>query len=218
MIEKKLTHGLHTMKSNMEKLINAKLGQQVGIKNYVTSELENANTTTTTTNNTTSSYAAAVGKSGDNISGNFRAIILTAKNEELAEEADRKRRAANLIIHGKDEEVGPNDDKKFINDLITDLQIGVINIKYTGRIGNKGGRTRPIKLVFNNEEDKEKVLNNLKNIKGTQIYKGISITSDQTYSERMLIKEYYERAKAKNVLEGGDSSFVWRVVGVQKTA
>ena len=55
--------------------------------------------------------------------------MLTAKNEELAEEADRKRRAANLIIHGKDEEVWSNDDKKFINDLITYLQIGVINIR-----------------------------------------------------------------------------------------
>ena len=57
--------------------------------------------------------------------------MLTAKNEELAEAADRKRCAANLIIHGKDEEVPPNDDKKFINDLITNLQIGVINIKQT---------------------------------------------------------------------------------------
>ena len=139
-----------------------------------------------------------------------------AKNEELVEEADRKRRTANLIIHGKDEEVGPNDDKKFINDLITDSQIGVINIKHTGRIGNKGGRTRPIKLVFNNEVDKEKVSNNLKNLKDIHIYKGISITSDRIYSERMLIKEYYERAKAKNVLEGGDSSFVWRVRGSPK--
>ena len=112
MVEKKLTHGLHTIQSNMEKLINAKLGQKVGIKNYAISELENANTTSKTTNDTTSSYAAAVGKSGDNISGDFCAIILTAKNKELAEEADRKRCAANLIIHGKGKEAPPNEDKK----------------------------------------------------------------------------------------------------------
>ena len=60
MIEKKLTHGLNTIQSNMEKLINAKLDQKVGEKKCATSELEN--TTTTTTNNTASSYAAAVRK------------------------------------------------------------------------------------------------------------------------------------------------------------
>ena len=109
-------------------------------------------------------------KSGNNISGNFRAIMLTAKNEELAEEADRKRRAANLIIHGI------NDDKKFINDLITNLQIGVINIKQTGRIGTSNeGRVRPIKLVFDNEDVKHKVYSNLKNLEGNASYKGISI-------------------------------------------
>ena len=87
------------------------------------------------------------------------------------------------------------------------------------RLGQKdNAKKRPIKIVFNNEEDKKKVLNNLKNLKDIQIYKGISITPDHTYSERMLIKEYYERAKAKNVLEGGDSIFVWSVRGSPKTA
>ena len=183
----------------MDKLINAKLRQQVGIKNYATSELENANTTTTTTNNTTSSYAAVVGKSGNNISGNFRAMMLTAKNEELAEEADQKRRAANLIIHGKDEEALPNDDNKFINDLITNLQIGVINIKQTRRIGTSNeGRARPIKLVFNNEDDKQKVYSNLKNLKGNASYKGILIKEDYTFNERLLIKEFADQARENN--------------------
>ena len=44
MIEKKLTHGLNTIQSNMEKLINAKLDQKVGKKNCATSELENTTT------------------------------------------------------------------------------------------------------------------------------------------------------------------------------
>ena len=121
---------------------------------------------------------------------------LRQKNEELAEETDRKRRAANLIIHGKDEEAPPNDDNKFINDLITNLQIGVINIKQTGRIGiSNEGRARPIKLVFNNEDDKQKVYNNLKNPKGNASYKGISIKEDYTFNERLLIKEFADQAK-----------------------
>ena len=52
----------------------------------------------------------AFGKSENNIFGNFCAIILKPKNEELADEADRKQCAANLIIHCKDEKVLPNDD------------------------------------------------------------------------------------------------------------
>ena len=72
--------------------------------------------------------------------------------------------------------------------------------------------------MFNNEEDKKKVLNNLKNLKDFQIYKGISITPDHTYIERMLIKEYYERAKAKHVLEGVTLFLYGESMGVQKTA
>ena len=48
------------------------------------------------------------------------------------------------------------------------------------------------------------------------MFKGISITPDYTYSERMLIKEYHEQAKAKNDQEGDDCTFVWRVRGTPK--
>ena len=141
---------------------------------------------------------------------------LAAKNEKLTEEADQKRCAANLIIHGKDEEVGPNDDKKFINDLITDLQIGVINIKHTGRIGNKEGRARPIKLVFNNEDERQKVYSNLKNLKGNASYKGISIKEDYTFNERLLIKEFADQARENNTKEDSNSNNIWRVRGSPK--
>ena len=139
--------------------------------------------------------------------------MMVNKNEELAEETVKKKRSNNLIIHGK-EEVGVNDDNFFLDNLIKDLQIGAIATKQVERIGQKPAK-RPIKIVFNNEEDKEKVLNNLKNLKDIQIYKGISITPDHTYSERMLIKEYYEKAKAKHVL-GIESSY-GESVAVHKT-
>jgi hypothetical protein len=202
LIEDKLSSGLNAIKENVNQLIENKL-------NNIT-EPANAEADPSTTR----SYANAVGKNHGTVVKDFRTIMMVNKNEELAEETEKKKRSNNLIIHGK-EEVGVNDDKFFLDNLIKDLQIGAIATKQVERIGQKPAK-RPIKIVFNNEEDKEKVLNNLKNLKDIQIYKGISITPDHTYSERMLIKEYYERAKAKNVLEGGDSSFIWRVRGSPK--
>ena len=114
--------------------------------------------------------------------------MLATKNEEMVEEADRKRRVKNLIIHNKNE-LTPEHDKAYTQNLIKELKVGDIDVKQIERLGQKdNAKKRPIKIVFNNEEDKEKVLNNLENLKDIQMYKGISITPDHTYSERMLIK------------------------------
>ena len=121
--------------------------------------------------------------------------MLVTKNEELAEESDRKRRVKNHIIHGKNE-VSAEHDNEFSNNLIKDLQIGAVAIKQVERIEQKSSTNkRPIKLMFNCDEDKEKVLDNLRNQKDNLIYKGISITNDFTFSERMFIKEQTRRRK-----------------------
>ena len=71
--------------------------------------------------------------------------------------------------------------------------------------------------MFNSEEDKEKVLGNLRNLKDNLIYKGISITNDLTFSERMLIKEFHDQAKSKNKQEEeNETNIVWRVRGTPK--
>ena len=81
--------------------------------------------------------------------------------------------------------------------------------------GNGTALKRPIKLIMNSEEDKEKVLNNLRHLKGKTLYKSISITADYTYSERQLIKDYRERANIKNDFEE-DKDYIWRVRGTPK--
>ena len=79
------------------------------------------------------------------------------------------------------------------------------------------GKKRPLKMVLNNEEDQQKVLHNLTNLKGKPSYKGISITEDYTYNERILIREFAEQAKLKNDEEDKNkSNFVWRVRGTPK--
>ena len=112
----------------------------------------------------------------------------------MAEEPERKRRGKNLIVHGKHEQTS-HDDKEFINQLIKDLQVGAINVKQIERLGHiNGNNGRPIKLVFNNEGDKEKVFHNLRNLKGKNYYQWVSITEDYTYNERLLIKKFVEQA------------------------
>ena len=210
MIEEKLTAGLSTIHSNVEKLINDKFDKLVP-----DADMENANSANT--NGQGRSYADCVtNQSG--ISGNdFRDIILATKNDELAEESERKRRGKNLIVHGKHEQTS-DDDKEFINQLIKDLQVGAINVKQIERLGNiNGNNGRPIKLVFNNEGDKEKVFHNLRNLKGKNYYQGVSIKEDYTYNERLLIKKFVEQANSKNKEEESkNTNIIWRVRGTPK--
>jgi len=212
MIEEKLTGGLESIQITMEKFVNDRLGpacQTPAIN-------DNSTTTSTAANKDIKTFASIVEK-GDNISGtDFRAIMQAAKNEELVEEADRKQRTTNLIIHGK-EEISTKDDIEFINNFVTDLQIGVINIKQLERIGQKKEGKRPIKLTFNNEEDQQKVFSNLRSLKGKTSYKGISVKEDYTYNERVLIREFAEQARIKNTKEDDQkSNIIWRVRGSPK--
>ena len=212
-IEEKLSNGFETIQLNVEKLINDKLNNA-----KCPDHLKPTNQTTRDINQIRN-YAHAVGNQNSSPVNDLRTIMLVNKNEELAEEAERKSRSNNIIIHGKSE-TGPADDKFFTDNLIKELQIGSVATKQIERIGQKTEETstkkRPIKLTMKSEEEKDKILNNLRNLKDKILYKGISITPDYTYSERMLIKEYHEQAKAKNDQEGDDCTFVWRVRGTPK--
>ena len=74
-------------------------------------------------------------------------------------------------------------------------------------------KIRPIKIVFASEEEKEKVLSNLSNLKGKQMYKGISVKEDHTPNERQLIRDFSKQAKEENSKLPEDSKYVMRVRG-----
>lgn len=207
MIEEKMAAGFNLIQTNVEKLIKDRL---VEPDIEMESNLQ-ANHTT---------YADMV-STHKKTASDFREIMLATKNEEIMEEHQKKRRAKNLIVHGMLNNSTEN-DKEFINEMLKDLQIGQINIKHIERIGNNnnntiGERGRPLKIEFNNEEDQRKVFSNLRNLKGKNIYIGISVREDYTYSERALIKNFIEQAKAKNLEENAkNSDIVWRVRGTPK--
>lgn len=167
----------------------------------------------------TESYASKVGGTSANISKpevmNFREIMMNTRNEELAEERDKKLRSKNIIIHGRNEAKGQDEDNIFVNELMKKLQLEHLSVKSVQRIA-KSGNSGPIKCEFETDLDKMKVLQSLRKLKGDSAYKGIGITEDYTLSERKLIQEYNARAKERNEAEGDNNDFVWRVRGSPK--
>ena len=67
-----------------------------------------------------------------------------------------------------------------------------------------------------NKHEKDKVMSNLRQLKGTEMEFGkISVTEDHTIEERQEIKTWVEKAKAKHQ-EGDNPETIWRVRGSPK--
>ena len=137
-------------------------------------------------------------------------------NDEIAEELDRQSRVNNIIIHGKKEDYG-TDDKAFAENLLKDLQVRTTAIKEIEWIGSKNDLTqcigkRPIKLVLKNKDSKDEIINNLRYLKDSALYKGISIQQDYTRNEKAQIRELIDKAKEMNI-EEVEANVKWRVRG-----
>ena len=61
---------------------------------------------------------------------------------------------------------------------------------------------------MNKEEERHRILSNLRNLKDIPEYKTISVTEDFIISERQVIKDCSDKAKEKNKNESPDSKFV----------
>ena len=89
------------------------------------------------------------------------------------------------------------------------IRLGKLNAK----------KKRPLKVVMENKYEKENVMLNLRQLKGTQIEFGkISVTEDHTIEERQEIKSWVEKAQAKNQDEDDNSKTIWRVRGSPKNS
>ena len=213
MIEEKLSTGLSKIEENVNLLIETKLNKLPPVTNDAIP-----------TDTVKATYAAASAGSKNHVSGNLRNIMMTTKNEEITEQNERKRRAKNIIVFGKSEHMEQRlqkqEDEEFSNQLLKDIQVGSIKTKEVSRIGTYNrddSKTRPLKISVETEEEQQKIMENLKNLKGNQDYKGISIKEDYTMSERQLIKEYIEQAKALNAKETAkETTNIYKVRGTPK--
>ena len=139
-LDEKLVNGLEKIQANLEKMISSKL-------EVVANQTQEYKKT---------SYAAAVGIK-DCPREDLKAIMMETKNAELTEEAEKKRRGRNLIIHGVEEKflgtTGEEEDKSFVKRLITNLQVGAISADTVERLGpdtaeRENKKTRPLKVVL----------------------------------------------------------------------
>ena len=163
-------------------------------------------------------YADALQGTKNNQVHNFRDIVAAAKNEEKAEERERNSRQNNIIIHGcvEAETNQEAQDKVFIEKFINDLTISKVETKSVVRIGQKNeGKQRPIKITLSYASNKDKIMENLRNLKDKG-YNGISITEDYTFAEREMIKDFREKAKSANEQLAPDSEMTWVVRGNPK--
>ena len=69
---------------------------------------------------------------------------------------------------------------------------------------------------MHSDEDKDLVMANLKELKGKEQYKGLSISDDYTTKERNTLKEWVEKAKKANDDEPTDSQYEWKARGAPK--
>ena len=105
-----------------------------------------------------------------------------------------------LIIHraeeiGADEEEIKNEDAVYIKEIFKKigLKFAPTNVS---RLGKSDSRMRPIKVVMKTTKEKNRIMENLHNLKGTERFFGkISIKDDYTISERDEIRLLTERAK-----------------------
>ena len=169
----------------------------------------------TTEQKPASSYAGAL--AGPDT---FRKIMREARNEEKIEEFEKEQRSNNFIIHGA-EEVGSNissiqkNDEEFILDILDEIRLQGLEPKSVVRLGKPSeDRPRPIKVQMKTKAGKDKVMNSLKYLRGTEDYFGkIRITDDYTKEERDTITEWVKKAEEKS---RDDTDKVYRVRGDPK--
>ena len=101
------------------------------------------------------------------------------QNAEIVEEKEKKLRSKNLITHGAGQSSSDNKDDAiksgviYINNFIAALKV-TSTVKGASRIGLPAqDKNRPIKVAMNTEEERNRILSNLRNLNGIPEYKTI---------------------------------------------
>ena len=139
----------------------------------------------------------------------LRKMMKEAQNEEKIEVREQEQRSNNFIIHGA-EEFGDNvaaikkNDKEYILDILHEIKVINCKPKSITRLGKQeANKGRAIKVEMNNKEEKQKVMSNLKYLKGTEDFFGkIRITDDYTREERDMLREWVKKAEEKSRNDG----------------
>ena len=167
---------------------------------------------------TEKTFANVMKNNQTNSTPNIKNIIKETHAEQNREEHEKKKRETNIVVHGvpennhTSEEEENNWNTDYAKKLMTDLKIDdkTKNVIRIGKLQEE--KNRPIKITLTNLADKENVMANLKNLKGIDKYKGISITNDYTLTQRKIVIEWTQKANERNEKEPTDSKVVWRSI------
>ena len=151
-----------------------------------------------------------------------RQVMSEAIANDNSEAKLREDRNKNVIIYGVDEPTGERavreeKDKIFVNGLLTEIEADQIEPKDIRRLGLKTeGKTRPIRIQWKEEADKETFMRLLVNLRNSEAkYNKIDVRHDLTPDQQKQVREARKEAKemtAKTINTG----FLYRV-SIQRT-
>ena len=144
-------------------------------------------------------------------------MIKVSKNDDLVQQKEREKRAANLIIYNISEDCEGDletHDDEFISSFLETIGVATYP-KQIVRLGKPNEKKmRPVKLVMENEDEKDTIMSRLANLRtADDIYRKLSIREDYTIEERELIRSYVAQAKKQNEK---DNTTEWKVRGTPK--
>ena len=122
----------------------------------------------------------------------LKIVLNRNRNDQLVQEAERKRRAQNLIIHGVQEvdaEKQKVNDENFITLFLREIGVETTpeSIVRLGKAENN--KTRPLKIKLKSEAEKDTIMSRLPNLKNAEdVFRRISVTDDHTIEERQEIE------------------------------
>ena len=162
------------------------------------------------------SYAASAKK--NLAQSNLAEVIKVTKNDDLVQQREREKRAKNLIVYNISEECEgelKTHDEEFVASFLETIGVAT-QPKQITRLGDdpNNKKMRPVKLVMENEEQKNAIMSRLVNLRtAEEIYRQLSVRDDYTIEERELIRSYAAQAKKQNER---DNTTEWKVRGTPK--
>ena len=133
------------------------------------------------------------------------------RNDQLVQEAERKRRAQNLIIHGVQEvdaEKQKVNDENFITLFLREIGVETTPESIVRLGKTETNKTRPLKIKLKSEAEKDTIMSRLPNLKNAEdVFRRISVTDDHTIEEKQEKKRLVDGSKEKN---RNETNAVWK--------
>ena len=143
-----------------------------------------------------------VPQQGDNNFREMKEVIRAELEERDYQVREKKRRAANVVIHGLSEGKLIDNDRVQVEKIFKAVNLELIPKSFT-RLGTatKCTKSRPLKLVMSSVNDKTLLMKNLTKLKNAEEeLRKISITHDLTIAERKRSAAMVKNARAKKAI------------------